>query len=499
MSIPSLRLKTLNDSPIYLERDYVLYWMTTARRTRDNFALQYALDLCRQYSKPLLVFEALRFDHPWASDRITSYMIDGMRSNAERFRSANITYYPYLEPEKNAGKGLLSSLSERAVHVVTDHFPSYFLSRMVEASAPQVHARFELVDGNGLCPLAYAPRTFQTAYSFRRFLQQNMREFLDNFPIEDPLQNCRFAQRATVPEPIQTKWPAAPLSSTDTCNDGLIPGGLRYKIGCVDEPGGETAALASWARFLDNRADQYDTDRNHPSKNGTSRMSARLHFGHISSHRIVRDLLTRENWTIDDASGVNKGSRAGWWNLSPGVEGYLDQIITWRELGYVYCHRHPSDYFQYESLPPWAIETLSVHASDKREFVYDFDTFDQGTTHDPLWNAAQHQLLSEGYIHNYLRMLWGKKIIEWSASPQDAFNYIVELNNRYALDGRNPNSWSGICWTFGRFDRPWGPERPIFGKIRFMSSANTARKLRVKEYLAKYNKHPQQDNLPGLG
>ncbi len=383
--------------------------------------------------------------------------------------------------------------------MVTDHFPSYFLSRMVQASASKVSARLDLVDGNGLCPLDYAPRTFQTAYSFRRFLQQNMSPFLDEFPDPQPLQHTRFTNRAQVSARIQETWPAARLSSVDTrCNDALMPNGLRYQIGRVDERGGEKAALDRWQRFLKERSDKYDTDRNHPSKTGTSRMSALLHFGHISSHRLVRDLLSSANWTIDDASRINKGSRAGWWNLSPAIEGYLDQIITWRELGYVFCHRNPTDYFKYESLPPWARETLSVHASDPREFTYDLDTLDKAATHDELWNAAQRQLTSEGYIHNYLRMLWGKKIIEWSASPQDAFAYVVELNNRYALDGRNPNSWSGICWTFGRFDRPWGPERPIFGKIRFMSSANTARKLKVKDYIAQYGQLERQDRLPGL-
>ena len=132
-------------------------------------------------------------------------------------------------------------------------------------------------------------------------------------------------------------------------------------------------------------------------------------------------------------------------------------MITWRELGYIFCHRNPNTYNQYAGLPEWALKTLDDHASDPREFVYSLDQLDHAETHDELWNAAQTQLREEGYIHNYMRMLWGKKILEWTPSPEHAFEILVELNNRYAIDGRNPNSWSGLCWTLGRFDRPWGP------------------------------------------
>ena len=159
--------------------------------------------------------------------------------------------------------------------------------------------------------------------------------------------------------------------------------------------------------------------------------------------------------------------------------------MTWRELGLNFAARR-DDAESYESLPPWALATLGKHAADSRPHVYSPDEFEQARTHDQLWNAAQRQLTLEGRIHNYLRMLWGKKILEWSPSPRAALETMVELNNRWALDGRDPNSTSGILWCLGRYDRPWGPERPVFGTVRFMSSANTARKLRVREYLSRY-------------
>jgi deoxyribodipyrimidine photo-lyase len=176
--------------------------------------------------------------------------------------------------------------------------------------------------------------------------------------------------------------------------------------------------------------------------------------------------------------------------VGESAEGFLDQLVTWRELGFNMCSKR-DDFERYESLPDWAQTTLAEHASDPRQFNYTLDEFAQAETHDPLWNAAQRQLIREGKIHNYLRMLWGKKILEWSATPQDSLAVMIELNNRFALDGRDPNSYSGIFWILGRYDRAWGPERPIFGKIRYMSSDNTARKLDVTKYLEKHGPNAQ--------
>ena len=172
--------------------------------------------------------------------------------------------------------------------------------------------------------------------------------------------------------------------------------------------------------------------------------------------------------------------------MSRNAEAFLDQLITWRELGYNMC-ANLHTYDLYESLPAWAQDTLDGHRKDPRPLLYGLEHFENADTHDPLWNAAQTQLKREGRVHNYLRMLWGKKILEWTPSPEEALDIMIHLNNKYALDGRNPNSYSGIFWILGRYDRPWAPERPVFGKIRYMSSQNTARKLRLKQYLRKYS------------
>jgi deoxyribodipyrimidine photo-lyase len=195
--------------------------------------------------------------------------------------------------------------------------------------------------------------------------------------------------------------------------------------------------------------------------------------------------MDARGWEPGDAGPGHAGHREGWWHVDPAVEAFLDQLITWRELCINMAWQR-SDFDQYESLPAWARKTLEEHEKDVRDPCYSLDQFENAQTHDDLWNSAQRQLVREGHIHNALRMLWGKKILHWSRSPREALRILIELNNRYALDACDPNSYSGIFWTLGRYDRAWGPERPVFGKIRYMSSESMGRKLRVKPYLERY-------------
>jgi deoxyribodipyrimidine photo-lyase len=230
---------------------------------------------------------------------------------------------------------------------------------------------------------------------------------------------------------------------------------------------------------------RYGDDRNEPSLDGTSGLSPYLHFGHLSVHQVLAELANAEEWSPASIGTSRSGQREGWWKMSGPAESFLDELVTWREIGFNFCWQLP-DYDQFDTLPDWAKETLAKHARDKRPYTYSLEEFEFARTHDPLWNAAQNQIRREGRMHNYLRMLWGKKILEWSKTPQDALATMIELNNKFGLDGRNPNSYTGIFWVLGRYDRPWGPERPIFGNIRYMSSDNTARKFDVKPYLARY-------------
>ncbi|HLL25040.1 MAG TPA: deoxyribodipyrimidine photolyase, partial [Kofleriaceae bacterium] len=238
--------------------------------------------------------------------------------------------------------------------------------------------------------------------------------------------------------------------------------------------------------FISRRLAGYVDDRNDPDAEATSGLSPYLHFGHVGAHDVVGRVWNDAGWDPSRLAAKPNGSREGWWGLPAPHEAFLDQVITWRELGYGFCF-YRADHDQLEALPDWARATLAKHARDPRPQRYTLAQLDAAETYDEIWNASQRQLRGDGVIHNYLRMLWGKKILEWSRTPREALAAMIELNNRYAVDGRDPNSYSGIMWTLGLFDRAWGPERAIFGTVRYMSSDATRRKLDLDRYLARWS------------
>jgi deoxyribodipyrimidine photo-lyase len=413
------------------------------------------------------------------------FILDGMADNAQRFKKTNALYYPYVEPGHDTDKGLLAALAEKSCVVVTDDFPAFFIPRMVKSAARKSPILVEQVDSNGLLPLRAADKVYPTAYAFRRFLQKELLTHFKGVPKADPLKGAKLPSLASLPKEITKRWPiaSAALLKGDPKALGSVP--IDHTVGVVDTRGGPREAERVMKGFVQNRLPLYPENRNHPDEDGTSGLSPYLHFGHISVHQVFGQLMGKEDWSVDHLSKKPTGGRSGWWGVSEAAEAFLDELVTWREVGYNMCWQR-DDYNRYESLPGWALKTLKDHEKDKRPYAYALEQFESAETHDPLWNAAQNQLLQEGQIHNYLRMLWGKKILEWTATPRDALEVMIELNNKYALDGRDPNSYSGIFWVLGRYDRPWGPERRIFGKVRYMSSQNTARKVRLSEYLEKY-------------
>lgn len=489
-NIPSLRIRTLGEKAVNREGSYVLYWMIANRRTTWNYSLQRALDWCQELGKPLVVLEALRCDYRWASDRLHAFVIQGMMDNADRLDRAGVTHFPYVEPAKGEGSGLLKSLAENACAVVSDDFPCFFLPGMLRAAARQVPVQLEVVDSNGMLPMRAADKVFARAYDLRRFLQKNLRPHLSTAPSSDPLDGIDLPRAWSIPSELSQRWPSTDLTKFENSFEALSDFPIDHDVKPAGDQGGEHAAGECLERFMEQRFDCYGEERNQPEENVASELSPYLHFGHISVHEVFSAVRAREGWSPDDLGEKTGGARSGWWGMSETAESFLDELITWRELGYNMCWQQ-SDYDRYESLPDWALETLEEHADDKREHIYSLEEFEQSQTHDELWNAAQRQLVVEGRIHNYLRMLWGKKILEWTEHPRDALDVMIELNNKYALDGRNPNSYSGIFWVLGRYDRAWGPERPIFGKIRYMTSENTARKVRVKDYIEKYSTERQ--------
>ncbi len=480
---PPGRLQVINNRPPRADGDFVVYWMTTARRVEWNFALQRAADWAVELKRPLVIVEVLACGGRWDCDRFHRFTLDGMADNAQHLARRAAVYCPYVEPKSGEACKLFKALADRACVIVTDDYP---VALPAEQSVDRnAKSRIEAVDGNGLLPLRIADKAYSTARSFRRFAQTVLRDYLFEIPQPDPLAGRRIPRLDSLPDDIRRRWPAADARLLSSDFD-LAHLSISHRVGRVAFQGGSRAAQKVWKHFLHDKLAQYADNRNQPEADVSSGLSPYLHFGHISAHQIVHDLLAAEKWTPDRLPDRPNGKNEGWWKTSPGAEAFLDQIITWRELGFNAC-QWLKDYDDYDSLPHWAKATLAKHARDKRADVYTLDQFAAAATHDPLWNAAQRQLLTEGRIHNYLRMVWGKKVLEWSATPQDAWDTLVELNNRYALDGQDPNSYTGIAWIFGRYDRPWGPERPIFGLVRYMSSENTARKLRVKGYVRNYS------------
>jgi len=479
------RARAVIDTPPAPDGDYVLYWMIGARRPTWNFALDRAASWARHLGKPLLVLEALDCTYRWASDRLHRFVLDGMRDNREAFSRAGVGYYPYVEPAPRAGHGLLRALSARAAVVVTDRAPVFRLPALVSAAARGMPVRFEEVDGVGLLPIDASPagHVFPTAYAFRRHLQKTLRDHLNTRPRARGVEAGELPPPLVVPEEVLTRWPAADPRLLD---GGASLAGLPIDHDVAPAPfeGGAVAAADCLQDFVEHRVASYGDERNHPDDDASSGLSPYLHFGHVSPHQIVTRVLRAEGWTLSRLAKTVTGAKAGWWGASPGAEAYLDQLVTWRELGVNMSARRP-DFDRFESLPPWAIRTLEKHATDPRPYLYSLEEFTRAATHDPVWNAAQRQLVAEGRMHNYLRMLWGKKILEWTRSPREALDVMIELNNRFAVDGRDPNSYTGIFWVLGRYDRPWF-ERPLFGSVRYMSSASTARKLHLKAYLARF-------------
>jgi len=467
-AIDARRVQRANGERVREDRRHVLYWMIAARRSRSNYALERAAGFARALGRPLVVLEALRCDYPFASDRLHRFVLDGMRDNAAAFARAGVAYHPYVEPTKGAGKGLLQALAGDACVVVTDYFPSFFLPRMVRAAARKLDVALETVDSNGVVPLSMAPRTYEAAVHFRRFLHKSAADVLTKMPAEEPLE-VELA-RGDVPAAVAKQWPA--FVDHDGAL-GALP--IDHEVAPARMPGGMRAADKALGRFVDRRLSSYLDERALPQADATSRLSPYLHFGHPSVHDAVRAVIAREAWRPSRTRVEKAGAREGFWNMSPEAEAWLDELLTWRELA-LNGAATAEGADLWPTLPEWARATLTAHAGDRRAHRYGVEELEAAETHDEVWNTAMRQMKDEGWFHNALRMLWGKKILEWSSEPRAALATMARLMDRWSLDGRDPSSCAGYAWTLGRYDRPW-PERAIYGRVRSMSSERMAKRM----------------------
>ena len=464
--------------------EFVLYWMQINRRFHYNFALEYAVGWANKLDKPLLILEAFSCDYPWATDRTHTFMMQGMKEHLDTIDRRSFNYLPFVEKESGQYEQLLMSLSTRASLLVTDEYPVFIMKERNATLPDQVHIPYYSVDSNGLIPLGLTEKDPYSAYLFRKTMQKYFVEAYTNPPKENPLEELNNRSHIELPDSIFEGLPDGEEALSDSAE--TISGiSIDHSVKPIEWHGGRNAALQKMHYFMENGLMQYGELRNDPDENKTSKMSAWLHFGKISEYEVVREVLSHQpqGWDLDRIT-YNNGSRNGFFNGHSSIDAYLDELITWREVGFHFAH-HRDDYDQFESLPDWALETLNEHKSDPREWTYSYDELAESRTHDEIWNAAQTQLREEGIIHNYLRMLWGKKVLEWTPDPETALQYLIDLNNTYAIDGRDPNSYSGIFWCFGRFDRAW-QERPVFGKIRYMTSDSTRKKVQMKQYLSRY-------------
>jgi deoxyribodipyrimidine photo-lyase len=476
-----IRIQACNGKSVDPSGEFVLYWMSAYHRVGWNFSLERAVEWSRSLAKGLVILEDLRCGGRWDCDRFHAFALNAMADNAERLRNASVSYYPYIERREGEADGLLRALSARAAVVVTDDYPMLPHRSKVVSAAESSPVLMERVDSNGLLPMSAYDRVFTTAYSFRRFLQKNLHAYLLDFPKADPIKSLQLPA-VSLPAEIIDRWQPATEMRDSSCL-AHIP--IDHSVLPTALPGGASADESVLGEFLETRLDGYSENRNHPDYDATSHLSPYLSHGQISAHQIFAELSEREGWDLSRISPSSSGLKSGWWRMSPDAEAWLDQLVTWRELGFNMTSRR-DDYDKYNSLPEWAIKTLAEHADDPHPEFYSLGEFENAQTGDRLWNAAQTQLVREGRMHNYVRMVWGKKILQWSETPEQALETMIHLNNKYALDGSDPNSYSGIFWCLGRYDRPWGPKRRIFGTVRYMSSENTVRKVRVKKYLERY-------------
>jgi photolyase PhrII len=426
---------------------FVIYWTRVAARATENPALDVALSMARSLGLPCFVYHALSERYRYASDRLHTFILEGARDLQRDLKARSIGAVFHLEREGHRAPHLLD-LAKQAALVVTDFMPVQPLLRWDEAVAAV--APLWRVDASCVAPLWAFPRPLERAFEFRR--------------AAEPLWNTRVTARWDDVEPpspaFMPEFDSLDLSMADL--PSLVAAcDVDHGVGPVhDTKGGADAGLARWTRFVEATLHRYAQDRNDPVRGGTSRISAYLHFGHLSPFRVARECAAHRT---DSAAK------------------FLDELLTWRELAWHFCLHHP-EHETVDALPAWARETLAKHERDGREFLPSWEQLARAQTGHTLWDACQRSLLTHGELHNAARMTWGKALIPWTRTAKEALAVLIDLNDRYALDGRDPASYAGILWCLGALDRPFSPETKWFGAVRPRDLDEQARRFDVAEY-----------------
>lgn len=447
------------------DSSFVLYWMRSAVRSEENPALDVAKSFASKLKVPLLVYHSISQNYRYASDRHHTFMLEAARDVQADFVVFGIDYAFHLETPDDHGPHLVS-LSEQASIVVTEDMPVDPPRVFLEALAGKVETPIACVDTACVVPMKMVGKAHTRAFAYR-----NATKSLYKDRVRLPWPDANYK----LPRFDASTLPFQPLDlQNESIPDLVARCEIDHAIGPVcDTVGGSAAGYDRWNQFKKSGLGSYAKRRNNALIDGVSRMSAYLHYGMVSPFRIAREAASESN---------------------AGSEKFLDELLIWRELAYAFCfYRHDHD--QWTAIPDWAQETLLDHADDQRPDLYSWETLARGVTDDSFWNTAQKSLLVNGELHNNVRMTWGKAILDWVDCPRKALQTMIDLNHRYALDGRDPASYGGLLWCLGQFDRPFKPPQPIVGTVRPRSTDEHAKRLNVKQWHAKVAK-PRWSAVP---
>ena len=432
--------------------EYVLYWMQSSHRTEENPALRFAVERANRAHLPLVVSFSLWRSYPEAGERHFAFMLQGLREVTASLESLGIQFVLTLE---RPDRGFLALAKDAALAIV-DRGYLRLQKEWYRDAAERCPCPLLQVEANVVVPVETA--SSKEEYSAATFRPKVMRQLE------------RFLHLVGDPAPERSSLTLDLFSLAGDSTDALLS---RLGVDPGIPPserfiGGTSEAMRRFGEFLDRRLDGFAEARRDPGEDGASGMSPFLHYGQVSPCTLALLALEREE----------KGG---------GAAAFVEELVVRRELAVNFVH-HNDRYDSFAALPAWAQGTLALHQDDSREVLYTPAELEQAATHDPYWNAAQSELVTTGMMQGYMRMYWGKKILEWSRSPEEAYATALSLNNIYSLDGRDPNGYAGVAWCFGKHDRPW-KERPVFGTVRFMNARGLERKFRMDRYLERVG-HP---------
>jgi len=446
------RIRALNNKPAR-DGGYVLYWMQAAQRIECNHALEYAVRSANELGKPVVAFFGITDNWPEANQRNYHFMLEGLCEVRRSLAARGIQMVVrHQSPDSGAAK-----MAKDAAMVVVDAGHLRIQAKWRANAAGRIECPMYEVETNLIVPVEEASiKENFSAGTFRPRITKQLDRYLVPLKRSKPRVDS-----------LDLRFSSFDIEDIDKALSKLNVDRIVSKSNHFH--GGTSEAKKRLNAFLRNKLDRFSDLRNDPTADHVSHMSPYLHFGQISPLYIALKVLK---------------------NSGTGRDAYLEELIVRRELSHNFVY-YNDDYDKFSCLPNWAVNTLTFHRRDKREYVYSAEQFERAETHDPYWNAAQQEMVVTGKMHGYMRMYWGKKILEWSRNPRTAFNTALYLNNKYELDGRDPNAFAGVAWCFGKHDRAWA-ERPVFGKIRYMNAAGLKRKFNVDAYVNKVRQLKEQ-------